>query len=344
MMNPDAQRSRSLLLIALAIPLLALTSCAFAPLIPSSGDLEAYLNEIPIPGRGSYAFVPPTDAELEIWRRAVAALLEGNLSLAATRASQVDYDLLLFRDAGTAQTYFVLAERRDAGGQPLKGRGTYVYNPQGRRALHLQVPHPLYDLNTRGQGIFLFLRLRATALAIAGTHRNANETEYSPCDGTFSDGNPYRISDVAHFDKTFFEVFHEELLRADPKLVAISIHGFSSSFPYTAIVSNGTLQDLGSGSLANRLADALDARLAPHGLQAGSCNEAGFPDTLCGTTNVQGRFANGSPDICRENAPSAAIPERFLQVEQQPPLRQPSGSVSWETVLDALAEVFPQQP
>ncbi len=343
-MAPDARRSRAFLLVGVAIPLLALASCAFAPLLPRSGDLEAYLHEIPIPGRGSYAFVPPTEAELAVWRQAVAALVQGRPARAAALASRVDYDLVRFRYAGTARTYFVLVERRDAGGRPLKGRGTYVYTPRGLRALHLQVPHPLYDRETRGEGIFLFLRLRAAALSLAGTHRNANETEYSPCDGTFLDGNPYRISDVAHFDKTFFEVFHEELLRADPQLVALSLHGFSSAFPYTAIVSNGTPQDRGPGSLANRLADALDARLSPHGLQAGSCNAAGFPDTLCGTTNVQGRFANGSPDLCRRDAPRAATPERFLQLEQQPPLRRPSGSVSWETVLEALAEVFPPRP
>jgi hypothetical protein len=95
------------------------------------------------------------------------------------------------------------------------------------------------------------------------------------------------------------------------------------------------------------------------GYLAGSCNVApGEPVALqrvgcpafCGGSNTQGREINDDPDPCDGGVCSAALPERFLHVEQQLPLRVPPPGLlppypfpgmSWQITIDAFGATFP---
>ena len=109
--------------------------------------------------------------------------------------------------------------------------------------------------------------------------------------------------------------------------------------------------------VATRLAAWYNAFLAslpdPYtGRGAGSCNWApGDPSELdvagcpifCGGSNVQGREINGSTGYCpRGVCDPPAWGERFIHLEQQPPLWSPPSSpdpgtgISWQVTIDAI--------
>lgn len=316
-----------------------------------SGDIEAFLNQRPLPGRRTEAFIPPSDADVLGWRQTIEALLDGQYERAAALADPLGYDLIAFTDQGRAHLYYILSERTDAEGQPLRGLGTYIYNPEARRPLSIHAPHAGGDANTRPESIALFLDLDAVALLIAGTHRCAN-SEPSPCDGTTTTCTgsraPYPISDVAHYTQNFFEPAHEEIVMHFLDVISVSVHGFRwRPGDPDVIVSNGTRADR-LESLSIELAAEYN-RLFHHlgvSLRAASCNQVDGPDRLCGTTNVQGRFVNGSLDICRQGVAHPSLPERFIHLEQSCALRQMSScarpdAVSYQVAVEAFAALFP---
>jgi hypothetical protein len=98
-----------------------------------------------------------------------------------------------------------------------------------------------------------------------------------------------------------------------------------------AIISDGTASPRAPDAPVIRLRAALLRR----GVRAASCNwPADGDQELCGTTNVQGRLYNGSPDPCKEAArePSGL----FLHLEQGKALRKEPGPL-----VEALREVYP---
>jgi hypothetical protein len=172
---------------------------------------------------------------------------------------------------------------------------------------------------------------------VSTAHRCANGAP-TECSGSSSVctgvSEAYRESDAAHNTAAGFQAFHEGLLDADPELLAVQLHGFAHSAGEPEVyVSDGT-DDVATATLSNALAAELDGVLAEG---AASCNlaaDAGIV-RLCGTTNTQGRHANGSIDACA-TAPGGAL-GRFLHVEQAGVLRDPGSPV-----LDALDAVLPQ--
>ena len=74
-----------------------------------------------------------------------------------------------------------------------------------------------------------------------------------------------------------------------------------------------------------------------------SCQQfAGAPPSgLCATTNVQGRYTNGSADECTVGTTS--LSNRFLHVEQAASLRDmdESDGYSWGDVRDAPRDTWP---
>jgi hypothetical protein len=352
---------------------------AFAPaaLLRESGDLEAVLRRLPMPNRAG-AFVEPGDADMQAWRRALAALLThrrpSELALAADLAAAAGYDLVEFADGGRDRTYFLLREIA-----PARGLGTYVYHPGACRRLAVQAPHAGGDTDTLSQSAAFFTRLAATALLVPGTHRCASRFDdpprYSPCDGwqticepAGSPPRPYPTSDVAHYGRNYFEPAHETVATVLPRLVSLSVHGMTPT-SYDAIIGNGTCADQ-TPSLATDLAAAYGrlfaafcvADAASCGLRAGSCQQMGGPTSRCFETNFQGRFLAGSANPCScarggdtcaatsACARVAAFPERFLHLEQtcrlrrgittcpRPPL--PAGVDPYQVGLDALSAVF----
>jgi hypothetical protein len=83
--------------------------------------------------------------------------------------------------------------------------------------------------------------------------------------------------------------------------------------------------------------------LRPSPADVDSCQQyAGNPPSaLCATTNVQGRYTNGSADECTLG--TSSLSNRFLHIEQAPTLRDmdESDGYSSDDVRNALRDTWP---
>jgi hypothetical protein len=304
------------------------------------GDFTQLVANFQFVQKGSGGYVPPTNTEKIIFRSALTSLLKGKVSKAQKSLSPIEIEIVYFTDT-TGITFYLIREKLDI---TPRGWGLYAINPNSTRNIILEIPHPVADSETESEGASFFLGLSARALLISSTHRCAN-TQSSPCSGTTNACNdlslqeePYRISDAAHSKKQLFQVAHEVLLDSNPTLVAVALHGFSQSGsdPY-AFVSDGT-KDVGSATnLANQFASLL---IATTGLAnaAQSCNDGSIGARLCGTEDIQGRYANGSPNPCLSDALTAT--GRFLHIEQSLDFRTVGGAVESTQVFTVLSQLF----
>jgi hypothetical protein len=282
-------------------------------------------------GRGSNAFIQPSAEQVDAFRVAMQQLLMGDVPSAMTGLNALNYDLNTLNDA-SGKSYLV-AQERSAG---FRGLGTYIVDSNYTRNVIVEVPHPLWDTNTPEEGFYVFQGLDARALFIAGTHRCANPDTPSACSGTTTSCNtgsiPVRISDAPHFTGNFMYAGHGAGLQLDPQPISLNLHG-NSSEPVDVTLSDGTRIPGSDTDLVHRLRNALAAR----SVSVGSCN---FPDdgltaqNLCGTTNVQGRLSNGSPETCGTNATTAS--GLFLHIEQHLNVRNDPA-----LLIEALQEVLP---
>jgi hypothetical protein len=343
--RPDRQ-GRALLLLGLFLVCLPVSTLATPRVIEQRGDLRAdVLSRLSFP-RSDKLYRIPTQRDLQEWRRAVEAMLQGDLAGAAQSLGAIapSYKVVRYTDASTEEprVYHLLVEAdlTPTGIVPtvVVGWGTYVFDPAARRELSIQVPHPRADRFTEDQGVDGFLQLRARSLLLAGTHRCASETE-SACDGLTtacgSPAAPFRISDPSHgaraCDPTIanpFQVVHEAVFLIIPQTVALQLHGnsalacaglhvlLSNSGSDFRVATNGNIERLMQRLIANGDA-ALNVQAC--GPVLGACN-------LCGTTNVQGRWTNGSTaNACRVAAPAKAG-EQFIHIEQNPAMRSDRGN------------------
>jgi hypothetical protein len=287
--------------------------------IPASASTVATLlaNTVAAaPQKGSDAYTRiSTSAAVEL-RAGLKALLAGDQSTAMARAATASYtlclegDVVLWRSTVSAG-HAALALRLGGSARPVL----------------VGVPHAIYDLGTPGQGLQVFEKLKARGLALAGAHRCSSKSA-SGCSRSTgvcgTSGEPYRLSDAAHAVDTAFQIFHEVLLADDASLVAISLHGMSG---LGVSLSDGTTGAAASGSHVAQLAPLL-AKAFPGDLIT-SCNlGAGVPHQLrlCGTTNVQGRLANGAASPCTD-LPSGAS-GRFIHLEQSKAVRAQAALVA----------------
>jgi hypothetical protein len=294
--------------------------------------LSAYVAnvKVKIPQSGSEAFVEPSQAERDAFLGSMRDLLGGNSASAMSGLDAINYDLNYLNDEFFSKSYLVASERLTGS----KNQGTYIVDLTYARNLLIEVPHPLYDVNTPEEGTAIFQRVGARALFIAGTHRCANPSTPSGCSGNTSACGglqPYRISDTPHFNRNFMYAAHEASLSLMEPPIAFNVHGNSSAVPDVEL-SDGTKDPASETSLVNRLRAALAARL----VSVASCNWP--PDdpaslTLCGTDNVQGRRSNGSAEAC--TTPAASATGRFLHLEQHRNIRDDP-----TLLIDAIKEVF----
>ena len=299
-----------------------------AALPQRNGNLAGWLQSAHIDkGEG---FQLPDAAALGQFQSAFESLLRDG----ATAQTVSAFDALGFELGGYVDDsqafYFVLEEKA-----PRTGGGTYVVNPSASRELWLEVPHADSDQGTLKQGAEQLVALGARALLITGSNRCASD-EASPCDGkTAKCGGKLRRSDVAHAEDNFFMSAHRALRAVHPNGIAVNQHGMESTGKEAAVLSDGT-KNANPSSVANGVRNALNARLGG-GAKAFSCNDpsdTGYRD-LCGTSNVQGRFDNGSSNACTV-APTSST-GKFLHLEQDANLRGGGG----KALVDALAEVIP---
>lgn len=102
---------------------------------------------------------------------------QGRRSLQAINwsASQLGYEACFRRDASLNRDFLVLAESPQA--SPRRHWGTFVIRLGQSQPYAIQVPRPLYDMNSLECGVHLFERLQAESLLLAGSHHEANRDQ-----------------------------------------------------------------------------------------------------------------------------------------------------------------------
>jgi hypothetical protein len=331
--------SRSAVFLCLLFWLLLPWDCASATIPKLQGSFTQFVADFQFVAEKSEEYVPPSGTEKRKFRSALTVLLKGKVSRAQKFLSRIDLEVVKFKDTTTGMTFYLIREKPNI---PPRGWGLYAINPHSSRNIVLEIPHPIADTRTESQGAAFFLELSAHALIIAGTHRCANLSS-SRCSGMTSvcsdSGSPerYRISDAAHSTRHLLQVAHETLLDLNEALVAVALHGFAkrSADPH-AFVSDGTRDLASAAHLANQFTALL---IEETGLTnaAQSCNDGSTGARLCGTDDIQGRDANGSPHACRMDAPATG---RFLHIEQSLDFRTEGGAVESTQVLTVLTRLF----
>lgn len=293
------------------------------------GSLRARVEAIQdaMPRRGSEGFVLPTSADLDRWRTVAEALIDSDTT--AVDAQLADhfpsYALVRFTESATGQTYYLLQEIPAV----EKGWGSVIVRPDPERNLAIHAPHPVFDLDTHREAVDVFQQTGARVLLLAGTHRCANQA-VSPCDGTSSvcgDGR-YHVSDMAHVVLAPFQATHAVFTARFPELVSFSLHGNGSTDCETVFLSNGT--DAVEQPALQQLQEALGER----GVRVGVPGRSSC--VLVGSTNVQGRLTNGSPQPCTEAAATAT--GHFIHVEQRRAFRE--DPAAYAALIDAINAAF----
>ncbi len=289
-------------------------------------------------------FVTPSGGDLTAWEALLVKAMAGQWEETFDDATALGYEVIEFLDTVTGKTFYILRERVAPGEAGFTGMGVYIFYEglDGREYLTIQVPHPRFDSNTLDQGAMTVQQVLPRVTMIAGTHRNNHLTD-SSCDGTFSGGDSYRISDVAHHPDNFFHQTHLYLNDNLTDFMAIQYHGFCCPgvAPYDSltddvIVSNGYNASPGVEDFTQLWRTEIDdqAFSADDGMGGDTTTAAVYGDdafVLGATTNLQGRYTNGiaEADVCDTAAASST--GRFIHIEQDPDVREEP-----QHILDAL--------
>lgn len=294
-------RLRTLVSLVACTPLLV----SSIPGLPPVADLEKVTLDFvaEIPRKGSEGMALPSESEARRFIAGVTAVTSGQSALARRLLRPLSYSLSRITDSATGRDSWVLAESRNEDGRWPHGWGLYIFAAEAANPLVVEVPHPLYDVDTPQVGVEAFRRGDAQALLVAGTHRYAN-----------SDGS----SDVAHEAGTMFALVHQAIVTGDQ--VVAQFHGFDGS-------DTGGLGDIvvSAGEPTPDVpVDSVTESLRGAGFDV--CQYDGESCTsLGGTQNVQGEW-------CR------TVRARFLHVELSREVRDQSTrrSLAATTVAEAL--------
>ncbi|MEL6562623.1 MAG: T9SS type A sorting domain-containing protein [Bacteroidota bacterium] len=313
--------------------LLHVTNCDAQ--VELSGDLEDrirdHINALPVEGGDDYH--KPTDPEFNTWGETLDFLLSGEYANAATSAAELDYDLIAFTDDDTDRLYYILEN------QGANYWGTYVYYPDYVIPLVVQSPHPEKDFNTGKQGAYVFKNTDAMFFFLAGTDR-CNSGATVNCTGeteVCGPKGPFKKSDLAHNDSTFFQSATDTLFRRFDDTYFLQLHGFAKkdTDPYV-ILSNGS-KEPPENDFISILKDQL--QLEDGGLTFEVAHENEDWNRLIGRTNTQGRLINGSDHVCSEHA--NINNGRFIHLEQEK-TRLRSDESGWAKVANAVESSFNQ--
>ncbi len=261
----------------------------------------------------------------------VVKCLAGQWEEANDDASALGYQLVEFLDTTTDNTFYILREIEYPGEVGYTGGGTYIFDPSmDAKDLVIQVPHPLHDSNTLAESGEFLTQARQRVTMIAGTHRNNSITE-TGCDGTFSNGDKYRISDVAHYTDTLFHATHKHLMAALPTARFVQLHGFCCSVDYgiseDVVVSEGHNSVPPMNSFARLWQEHIDAEVfvADDGMGGDLTEAALYGDgasVLGATNNIQGRLINGVTEGDECDTAALGSTGRFIHIEQDPDVRE----------------------
>lgn len=96
---------------------------------------------------------------------------QDNLQIIARAADVMGYKLVHYKNRGTDQQYLILTEQKK---DKQRYWGTYVFRLGAGENYLVQIPRPLYEVNSFEYGIALFERIKAKVLLIGTTHPYAN--------------------------------------------------------------------------------------------------------------------------------------------------------------------------
>ncbi len=188
-----------------------------------------------------------------------------------------NYELIVYKDS-KGSSFDVIKEKYPI----VKGWGTYIYNRQHKKRLHIHINHPLDDPHALHIGTSLFSHLGAEWLLIAGTSKNAVPKKFT--------------ADIGRVPASIFQKWHE--LISSLTHVAVSLHCYNQDwypFPINMtdiIVSNGRTTDYqwGISQLSLGFRDSLKVAGYNCGL---AMYDSGYA-RLSGGWNHQGIFSNDS--------------------------------------------------
>lgn len=290
-------------------------------ILPAAERLREFLQWAP--RRNSEGYGTPSPVELAALRDLLVQLANGEPGAARRHAEVAGYQI-----CRSLASVVLEPKNQD-------GRAFAVWRAGSARPVILQAPHPFFDAGTLDQAEALYERLGARGLVVSGTHRCASRATVS-CDGATGVCagrlSPYPVSDMAHQPASAFQVIHETLADLYPSTVVVSLHGMAGA---GVIVSDGTGNPVTETSPVARLAEALketypDESVATCNLYPG----ADIETLLCGITNTQGRYLNGSPDVC--TIPGTISSDRFIHLEQSRAVRS-----NPEPLYEAFDRVIP---
>jgi hypothetical protein len=278
--------------------------------------------------QGSNRYRIPTPEEQEAWSRIVGSIARNRIREASrTLADQgFPYRLVRFREESDGRDFILLEEEEPR----IYGWGLFVFAVKPSGPLLIEVPHPVSDSGTEIQGIRAFLDTDARAFILSGVHRRSNVRE-SPCTQA-TENSRYAESDPAHNVNTIFHAAHKAIVDARPDTVAIQLHGMQERE-----VCPNVYISTGTASITENAARFLHC-LKEMGVEA-SIYDGTVSCPLIASTNVQGRYSNGTKTPCTEYAKDSPEPGRFIHVEQEPSIR--SNGESQQRIIEALKCAFP---
>jgi hypothetical protein len=276
------------------------------------------------PSAHSNTYIVPEQSARNYLSLSKSAALEGKPDESVRHATLANYTLC------AEGSILLWSPSTGSGGASLAVRT----HPESKDFI-IQTPHSFYDLGTLEEGLYLFQQTNARALLASGTHRCASDTS-SACSGettvcTLFSSEPFRISDMAHIDTSFFHSAHIAFADGLPNTTILQLHMFLDP---GASVSNGKRRDTTADQPSAQLVEAL-TEVFPTELII-SCNDYGAgneANSTCGTSNTQGRHLNGSDDACDESP--SDVSGRFIQLEQNISIIEQA-----EKVAEAIASTF----
>jgi len=308
----------------------------FEPIPRVSDDLLSFIRAIPIVSDPSMLGTPGATRRSN-WLGLLDHLLSGEYATAASEARTLSLQLQAVDDTVSDRSYLVLWDTSRA-------EGIYVLDPFPLNPLIVEVPYPMTDSGTLDEGVAVLRQVPGWALVVPGATR-CTTTSTVTCDGTTlscsSTPEAFRFSDVAHSTDLIFHLVHRFLDDRDPSAITLQLQGQADASGARVIVSDGTaVHDVSSISvqLRNGLSDALRPGFPSYADSVRSCNtpaDAGTFTSDCSTTNVQGRWTNGSSDPCGTAASAAT--DRFLVLELDLDMRAPE---VFDPVATAIAALF----
>lgn len=147
-----------------------------------------------IAGSGSELYVPPKLEELLFFDQEVVTPILAlmplqykvdhwttigleELRLINASAKRIGYQLIRYHHKESGRDYLILTEIPDDKNRHYGG--TYIFRLGSSSPYIIQVPRPLYEINSFEYGVALFESLNAKALLISGTHPNTNTDKSS---------------------------------------------------------------------------------------------------------------------------------------------------------------------